>query len=84
MDERDVRGPFPGDPHADLAGRLEQIRAFWQAVYVGENPGETTWEDLGAVLAEVNSALNREPPDVTHAETLTAYAALLMTGQTNL
>jgi hypothetical protein len=71
--------PSPGET-PDLEWRLHQIHAFWEQLYVGENPGETTWQELDALRVQVIKALAGDPPDVILGETLTAYAALLMTG----
>jgi hypothetical protein len=71
--------PSPGG-RSERERRKRQVQEFWTQLYVGENPGETTWEELDALHDQVNSALAANPPDVTRAETLTAYAALLMTG----
>jgi hypothetical protein len=76
-------GPSSGD-QPDLEWRLHQIRAFWEQLYVGENPGETTWEELDALRDQVTEALASNPPNVTFGETLTAYAALLMAGLSRL
>ena len=76
-------GPSPGD-ETDVQCRLDQILWFWQQVYIGENPGETTWEELGVLRDQVNSLIACKPPDVTQAETLTAYAMILMVGMSNL
>ena len=75
--------PSPGDK-PDLEWRLHQILVFWEQLDVGENPGETTWEELGALRSQVNVALASNPPAVTLAETLTAYAVLLMTSLSSL
>lgn len=40
-----VLHPSPGDdPGVDC--RLELVHWFWRELYAGENPGETTWEEL--------------------------------------
>ena len=82
MTERCI-DPLPEDPPS-LAERLSQIEAFWEqlCVMADGNPGETTWEELDRLRSEVVAALARMPKDVSKAESLTAYAVLLMTGQT--
>ena len=76
-------GPSPG-PSPSLYDRLHWILRFWEQLDVGGNPGETKSRELEPLKAEVMAALRREPMDVTTAETLTSYAALLLTGQTEL
>lgn len=78
-----VLHPSPGDDH-DIDCRLELISWFWRELYVGENPGETTWEELGVLRSQVDDALAGNPPDVSIAETLTAYAMALSAGMPNL
>ena len=71
-----------GEP--DIECRLDQIKWFWQCLRAGENSGETTWEELENLQTEVANALAQNPSDVSQAETLTAYALLLMTGAHDL
>jgi hypothetical protein len=71
--------PSPGGK-PDLEWRLHQIRVFWEQLYVGGNPEETSWQELDALHDQVMKAITATPPDVSLAETLTAYAGLLMTG----
>jgi hypothetical protein len=75
--------PSPGDD-PDIDCRTDIVRCFWQELYTGENPGETTWEELGVLRNQVETALACNPPDVSLAETLTAYAMALMAGMSNL
>jgi hypothetical protein len=78
-----LTGPSPGDD-PDYTSRLDWVAWFWQQLYVGENPGETTWEELAVLKRQIDSALAGSPPDVTRAETLTAYAMWLTTGASKL
>lgn len=73
--------PLPEDPPG-LSERLSQIRAFWEQldVMAGGTPGETTWGELERLRAEADAALARTPMDISKAESLVAYAALLMAG----
>jgi hypothetical protein len=72
----------PGDePDGE---RSDQIAWFWKLLFTGENPGETTWEGLEKLRAEVEGALMKVPPDVSKAETLTAYAMFLISGDQSL
>jgi hypothetical protein len=75
--------PSPGD-RSDAEFRWHQILAFWELVSVGKEPGETNGEELATLRDEVFMVLASEPPDISHAETLTAYAALLLAGPTTL
>jgi hypothetical protein len=74
-------GPSPEEP-PDLSERLFQIEQFWEQLDMSNSgtPGETTWEELERLKSQVFAALAATPKDVTRAESLTAYAALLMTG----
>jgi hypothetical protein len=71
-------GPDP-DP-SDQRHRIRWIVDFWQLLFLGEESGETTWEELDALQVQVTDALAEVPPNVTRAETLTAYAAALVSG----
>jgi hypothetical protein len=76
-------GPSPGEP-PDVDCRTELVRWFWTQLYVGQDPGETTWEELEALRSQVEAVLSRNPPDVSLAETYTAYAMALTAGMSNL
>jgi hypothetical protein len=73
--------PSP-EPDPDLSDqqRIQAIVDFWQLLYLGEDSGETTWEELDALQVQVTDALASKPPKVTRAESLTAYAAALVSG----
>ena len=75
-----IEDPSPGNS-SDLCQRLRLIDDFWQQLFIGGDPGETTWEELESLYRQVQAALRQVPMNVTRAETLTAYAALLMTGR---
>jgi hypothetical protein len=79
--ENHLYDPSPGQSPS-LLQRLHQILGFWEQLDVGGSPGETKSRELEPLKVEVMAALKREPMDVTTAESLTAYAALLLTGQT--
>jgi hypothetical protein len=77
--------PSPG-PNLDPGGqsrRIHWITDFWTLLFIGEDAGETTWRELEALQSQVTDALAANPPDITRAETLTAYAAALMSGMQN-
>jgi hypothetical protein len=70
----------PSGP-SDKQQRLQSIITFWNALSCREDAGETTWGVLEGLQAQVTECLSREPPDLKEAESLTAKAALLMTGK---
>src|SRR5947209_203692 len=76
-----LNGPSPEEP-PDLSERLFQIEQFWELldVSVYGTPGETTREELEQLRSEKDAALAEVPINVTKAESLTAYAALLASG----
>jgi hypothetical protein len=69
----------PGDP-SDTNARLRCLNDFWEQLAVGGSAGGTTWEALEEIRSEVEKSLRRVPMDIGRAESLTAYAAFLMTG----
>jgi hypothetical protein len=72
--------PSSGDP-PDREHRLQQVIDFWNGLSCREDAGETTWGVLEDLQAEVSDCLSREPVDLNLAESLTAYAALLISGE---
>lgn len=73
----------PDDP--DSSGeRIRQIAEFWNQLDVCDDPGKTTWGVLDGLKREVTDCLYRKPPDLNKAESLTAYAMLLMAGSESL
>lgn len=78
----DFAGPSPGGEDHD-ALRLDQVQWFWQQLFVGEDSGETTWEELRNLHGDVKRAIAEKPVDLSLAETLTAYAMALMSGLKN-
>ena len=75
-------GPSPGGRTEDTR-RLDQIQWFWQQLLVGEDSGETTWEELRELHGDVKRAIAEKPANLSLAETLTAYALALMSGLKN-
>ena len=74
--------PSPGsnlDP-TDQCRRIQWIVDFWTLLFIGEDAGETNWYELEALQTQVTDSLAANPQDVTRAETLTAYAAMLIGG----
>jgi len=69
-----------GDP-PDRDHRLQQVIDFWNGLSCHGDAGETTWEVLEDLQTQVSDCLSREPVDLERAESLTAYAALLMSGR---
>jgi hypothetical protein len=78
--ERHFSGLSPGCP-PEQQGRLQDVIAFWNALSCESDAGETTWGVLEGLQAQVTECLGKVPPDLTRAESLTALAALLMTGK---
>jgi hypothetical protein len=72
--------PGPDPDRSDQKQCIDWIVDFWNSLYLGEDAGETTWDELGTLQAQVTDALAADPPNVTLAETLTAYAAALVSG----
>jgi hypothetical protein len=72
--------PGPNPDPGDQKQRVLWIVDFWQLLVLGEDAGETTWEELDTLQAQVTDALAADPPNVTLAETLTAYAAARVSG----
>ena len=56
------------------------IAAFWNEIHIGCDSGATTWEVLDSLEKAVVDCLVSNPPDIKMAESLTAEAALLITG----
>jgi len=73
-------GLSPGGP-GDREHRLRQVIDFWNRLSCLRDAGGTTWGVLEEVQAEVSDCLSRERPDLERAESLTAYAGLLISGQ---
>jgi hypothetical protein len=76
-------GLSPGCP-PEHRSRLQNVIAFWNALSCESDAGETTWGVLEGLQAQVTECLSRVPPDIRHAESLTAEAALRLTGQGNV
>ena len=67
-----------------LEVRLRQVVDWWNDLRLGDDPGATTWEVLENLEREVTQCLERRPRDLNKAESLTAYAMLLIAGLTEL
>jgi hypothetical protein len=72
----------PDDPQS--TARCQQLIGFWNGLRTCGDSGATTWEVLDALENEVTGCLYRSPPDIGQAESLTAQAALLIAGFTEL
>ncbi len=60
---------------------LEWVIQFWNALRVCDDPGATTWEVLDSLEKEVAECLyGSEPVAVDTVKSLTAQAALLISG----
>lgn len=76
-------GLSPDNPDP-VQERIRQIVDFWNELDCCGESGETTWGVLEELRLEVTECLDRTPPCVNKAESLTAYALLLMTGTDEL
>jgi hypothetical protein len=70
----------PGRP-PDYEERLQQVIDFWNAFSCLEDAGETTWGVLEEIQSAVSECLARDPVDLERVESLTANAALLISGK---
>jgi len=57
------------------------ICEFWTALYDEGDAGATTWEALDRLRDRVTTLLDERPPDLGLAESLTARAALMISGE---
>jgi hypothetical protein len=73
-------GLSPGSP-LDQQQRSQKVIAFWNGLSCCADAGETTWGVLEELQTKVSDCLSHEPPDLKKAESLTAQAALLMSGR---
>jgi hypothetical protein len=64
--------------------RIQRIVDFWNALRASDTPGTTTWDVLEPLEQLVTEYLDHDPPDVGWAESLTAQAALLIAGYSDL
>jgi hypothetical protein len=72
-----------GEPRTPDA-RQKRIVDFWNGLRVCGDPGATTWEVLEPLEQLVTEYLDHDPPDIRWAESLTAQAALLIEGRSDL
>ena len=73
----------PDDPQATDA-RRQQLVEFWNELRTEGNSGATTWEVLESLERQVTERLDHASPDIGEAESLTALAALLIAGHSDL
>ena len=73
----------PDDPQTTDA-RCQQIIDFWNGLRTSGDPGATTWEVLESLERDVTEFLDRDPPNIRAAQSLTALAGLLMAGDNDL
>ena len=69
----------PDDPDSDKF-RTQRIVDWWNELRICGESGAATWEELDAMEQEVTGKLASRPPDVNRAESITAYAMLLIAG----
>lgn len=67
------------DPNR-VDSRQRMIAEWWSELRICGESGATTWEDLELLEREVTDCLALDPPDVCHAESLTALAMLRISG----
>ncbi|NLS93689.1 MAG: hypothetical protein GXX96_16130 [Planctomycetaceae bacterium] len=73
----------PDDPQR-MDARYLQLSEFWNELRTCGDSGATTWEVLDALETEITECLYRNPPDIDRAMSLTARAALMIAGFTEL
>jgi hypothetical protein len=69
----------PDDPQS-VEARRQQVIDFWNDLRTCGDPGETTWEVLEPLERQATEYLDDDPPNLRGAESVTAYAALLIAG----
>lgn len=65
----------------DRERRRLLVIEWWTYLGPEEEAGATDREALEHLRSQVTDALSRDPPDLASAESATALAALLLTGQ---
>ena len=80
---KNVFGGLSSDEPQD-ARRQQLIIEFWNELRTCGESGATTWEVLDSLERLVTECLDHRPPDLGGAESLTALAALLMMGCSDL
>lgn len=60
--------------------RTSQLASVWNELDVHGESGATTLEVLESLRLQVTDCLAGEPPDIARAESITAYAFLLIAG----
>jgi hypothetical protein len=75
-----VRIVLSPDEHSEVAERIQKIFDFWDDLRDSEESGAATWDELERLGQEVKNCLETDSPDVNLAESITAYAMLLITG----
>jgi len=74
------REALPEEP-TEYERKHRLIIEFWAALYDEGDAGAATWEALDRLRDRVTTALRMRSPDIRLAESLTARAAMLITGQ---
>jgi hypothetical protein len=75
-------GALPDDHESTV--RWERVISFWNDLRVSDKAGETSWEVLENLEREVSECRGQVPPDIGRAESITAKAFFLTTGQCDL
>ena len=76
--------PSLDDPDPLLEVRIRLIVEWWHDLHESGDSGAATWEELDRIEQEVTECLDRRSLDVNRAESLTAYAMLLIAGCSDL
>ena len=71
-----------GDRQVRLSAesRCSDIVQFWNEIELSDDSGAADWGVLESISRDVTEALDRRPPDLEKAESLTSRAFLLYTG----
>ncbi len=67
-----------------LERQHKAIVSWWNELRVDGDSGATNWEVLDVMERQVSECLDRAPPDLNEAGSLTAKAALLIAGSYDL
>ncbi|MAT72049.1 MAG: hypothetical protein CMJ58_21295 [Planctomycetaceae bacterium] len=79
-----IRGSSPRAAAHEQQALKDAIIAFWSELRVSDDTGDTTWEALEPLEQQVTESLNRDPPDIALAMSLTRKAQRLIAGLDDL
>ena len=72
---------LPPRPPDGVDDRVQAMKEFWTDLEMSGDSGCTTWDVLDPIKHKVTRCLMQNPPDLRHAESLTAEAMLRLNGQ---